>query len=145
MNIQLLHKHRFQFISFAPCFYDSLLDDYGRVEFRDDSHLLHITHGTGNILINHKRYELKRGTVIANLFYSDLKESDRRKIASENIERLMISVKAGGKKRKAILLKSLELKAGPSGTNGISSAAFSSRIFPMPTRKQSLWKIHAGY
>ncbi|MCG2679511.1 MAG: hypothetical protein L6455_06020 [Kiritimatiellae bacterium] len=39
MNIQLLHQHRFQFISFVPCFYDSLRDDYGRVEFGDDSHL----------------------------------------------------------------------------------------------------------
>jgi AraC-like DNA-binding protein len=65
MNIQLLHKHRFQFISFAPCFYDRLLEDYGRVEFHDDSHLFHITRGTGSIIINHKRYELKRGTVIA--------------------------------------------------------------------------------
>ena len=64
-NIQLLHKHKYQFISFCPCFYKRPWDDFGRVSFRDDSHLLHITRGAGNIIIDHKCYILQPGTVIA--------------------------------------------------------------------------------
>ncbi len=39
--------------------------DYGVIKFHDDSHLLHITRGTGTIMIDRKRYKLKKGTVIA--------------------------------------------------------------------------------
>lgn len=81
------------------------------------------------------------GAAIANLFYSDLKESDRRKIASENFERLMAGVKTGGKKHKAILPRSLELKAGQPGTNGISSAVWERKPVPW----NGIIDMHAHY
>lgn len=81
------------------------------------------------------------GAAIANLFYSDLKESDRRKIASENIERLMTSVKTGKKKRKSIFPRSTELKIGQSGTNGISSVVWERKPIPW----DGIIDMHAHY
>ncbi|MBU4198848.1 MAG: amidohydrolase [Verrucomicrobia bacterium] len=81
------------------------------------------------------------GAAVANLFYSDLKESDRRKIASENCERLMTSVKAGGKKRKVILTQSPELKTGQSGINNISSVVWERKPAPW----NGIVDMHAHY
>jgi len=64
MNLDLLHRHKFQFISFCPVFHADA-SGVGRIHINDDCHLLHFTGGTGTIFIENKKYRLKRGVVAA--------------------------------------------------------------------------------
>lgn len=70
------------------------------------------------------------GAAIANLIYSDLKEFDRRKIASENLERLMASVRTGKKKRKSHLPEYAGRKIEQSETKIVSSIVWERKRLP---------------
>lgn len=64
MNLELLRKHNFQFISFCPVFHANAITA-GRINVNDDCHLLHITRGNGAIFIEGKKYRLNHGMVVA--------------------------------------------------------------------------------
>ncbi|MDD2709772.1 MAG: AraC family transcriptional regulator [Verrucomicrobiae bacterium] len=76
MEKELLLKHNFQFISFCPVFHP---EKGGRshIHINDDSHLIHVTRGTGSVWIDHRPFNLSRGTVLsippAVEFYFDIK------------------------------------------------------------------------
>ncbi|MDD5676634.1 MAG: AraC family transcriptional regulator [Kiritimatiellae bacterium] len=64
MNLELLCRHIFQFISFCPVFHADA-SGVGRIQINDDCHLLHFTRGTGTIFIENKKYPFKQGIVAA--------------------------------------------------------------------------------
>ena len=64
MQKEELLKHKFQFFSFCPVFHDQKRGK-GGINVNDDSHLMHITQGTGTVWINGQRFELASGTVIS--------------------------------------------------------------------------------
>ncbi|MCF7854982.1 MAG: AraC family transcriptional regulator [Candidatus Pacebacteria bacterium] len=65
MHPRMLHKHTFQFISFCHVYHrDPTHSD--RTNINDDCHLLHITRGQGEIVLDlEHRFDLVRGVVIA--------------------------------------------------------------------------------
>jgi len=75
--------------------------------------------GAGRILFASGYPLSEPGAAVANLFYSNLKESDRLKIASENIDRLMSSVRTGAGRRKVILPGPYKLKSGRPAANNV--------------------------
>jgi len=64
MNLELLYRHKFQFISYCTVFQ---ADESGisRIHINDDCHLLHITRGTGTLFIEDKQHTLQPGVVAA--------------------------------------------------------------------------------
>jgi len=64
MNLTLLGRHKFQFISYCPVF-QSDENGVGRIHINDDSHLLHITRGTGTLFIEDEQHALQPGLVVA--------------------------------------------------------------------------------
>ena len=64
MNLASLYNHKFQFISFCPVFHAES-SRAGRIHINDDCHLLHITRGTGTLIIEDEKHALQPGTVAA--------------------------------------------------------------------------------
>jgi len=64
MNLELLYRHKFQFISYCPVFHANE-SGVGRTHINDDCHLLHITRGTGTLFIEDKHHALQPGVVAA--------------------------------------------------------------------------------
>ncbi|MBU0713873.1 MAG: AraC family transcriptional regulator [Verrucomicrobia bacterium] len=64
MNLELLCRHKFQFISYCPVFHADE-SGVGRIHINDDYHLLHITRGTGTLFIEDKQHALQPGVVAA--------------------------------------------------------------------------------
>jgi len=64
MNLELLYRHKFQFISYCPVFHADE-SRVGPIHINDDCHLLHITRGTGTLFIEDEQHALQPGAVAA--------------------------------------------------------------------------------
>jgi len=54
MDLGSLFNHKFQLVSFCQVFHAEA-SGVGRIHINDDSHLLHITRGTGTVFIEDKK------------------------------------------------------------------------------------------
>jgi AraC-like DNA-binding protein len=64
MDFQILCRHKFQFISFCYVYHPERKNS-GRVQLNNDSHMLHISKGSGIINAENKSYLIKAGDVVA--------------------------------------------------------------------------------